>query len=237
MSGQPYTLLFLLLVTALAACGTDRTTETAPVTAAAETRTDPLQAKLDRIFTYDMLGADRAYLKQFTGIPWQTNGDQRTYKVEGCEVGATIPQNSVRALSLKTSDKCTFNLANFHRNWDFVANNMTFGAFDDFSFSSDCLSHCGNAYEPSTYAIREGSHAENFLEIKVSTDEQSREADRAIYEWSSRMETTYGADYILNRRFNCDGQLTEIAQEVLLNERIKVIEIGGDLSVPGCTEF
>ena len=203
-------------------------------------------SKLARIFVPDMLQADLAYLEQITGPAWETykNGKiiYKTYKVDGCEVTATISDDSVSTLGLaKLSSKCTFNLNKFLTNANGklpAPHVMTFGQFDDFNgddgqFWTDCLTMCGNAADPSVYLHWQGPHAENWIEVQLEVVLVDDAAIEASEKWSEAMEKAEGEDWVLETKFNCSRtKYDKIAHKIFRDVRISAITIGYGLDTP-----
>lgn len=185
--------------------------------------------KLSEIFAPDMLGSDLAYLEQITGVAKNTYAETRTkkYKVEGCMVEVQYSlDKTITALGLDLSPQCSFDAAPFlGQSTTLPANQLTFGQLIDGQYYADCLSLCGNAYEPSIYKHYEGAHVDNFLEILVSSV-----SAQGQYEWTQAMVQKEGEDWVNDGKFNCSPQkYNEIAEQFLKQDKIQKITIGYDL--------
>jgi hypothetical protein len=110
--------------------------------------------RLARVFVPDMLTADLPYLEHITGPAWRTSGNSKVYKVDGCEVSATVDNGSVHTLGLVLGPKCTFDLSKFIAGKFPRLHTMTFGQFEALTdggrswFMAPCLSNCGNLADP-----------------------------------------------------------------------------------------
>lgn len=194
-------------------------------------------SKLEQIFTADMIDADVSYLEQFSGPA--RNSDEfmktKTYKVNGCIVTAHLDSNekTVQALTLKTSEKCTFDVNAFFKNTNKPipsANKITFGAFDDSvgggKFFSDCLTGCGNAYDPSVYELVNGSHADNYIDIMIGVIQSTDAGLDASSKWSDIMKQQEGDEWVISNKFNCTDKYDDVARAAFKNVKIDSISIG-----------
>lgn len=196
-------------------------------------------SKLAQIFNGDMLGADVGYLQNITGTPWKTFNDERTYKVAGCIVTATVVDASVRSLGLDLSDQCGIDLTAFNPNWKAQTKRLTFGLFEknvgSGRFYADCLSQCGNAYDPSVYEHYKGSHAENFVEVVLGVQQVDDKSLAAADAWEDAMKAAQGEDYVIDQKFNCEPKFNEAASKAFTNVRPTSIKIGFDLEPASCS--
>lgn len=183
---------------------------------------------LKQILLPRMIGADRAYLEQFTGVARNTYGNRKIYQVQSCELEVTYAGSTVSAMGMDVSEQCTFDLAPFiQEQKPIAAHQLTFGDFDRLmsdhtGYYADCLwSSCGNAYDPAVYSHFSGPHALQFLEIMASTIHGDQ------YILGLLMREQMGDDWVLNGQYNCEsGRYTPKARELFAQEGIKRIEIG-----------
>jgi hypothetical protein len=168
----------------------------------AETSPDAQTSKMAQIFKRDMLGADLAYLQQFTGVARNTEGNRKIYKVEGCEVTATVQDGKVVALRTNVSSSCTFNLNEFWSGGGAqfpVLATLTFGQFDKLvegSFFTDCLEGCGNAADPIVYEYWKGPHANDWIDILLEVGYPSEEYGAASNKWEKAIPKTKEEDHV-----------------------------------------
>lgn len=180
--------------------------------------------KLSQLFTLDMLYSDLAYLEQITGVAKSTDTylGVKHYKVGGCDVEVSYtPDNKITALGLRLTPKCSFNVAPFLGRSDVLpANQLTFNQLDG-NYYASCLYMCGNAYDPPIYKHHEEPHANNFLEVLVS----SVSADN--YAWAETMIKKEGEDWVLDGQFNCDPYKYDATAEQLFGQdKIEEITVG-----------
>ena len=202
----------------------------------------PPQEKLSDVFAPKMLGADLAFFEKVTGPARNTFGDTKTYDFAGCEISAGVASGTVESLSISLSPKCTFDLNPFLPNFAGKIPNlvgMTFGQFDKLSqsqgtFYADCLSECGNAYDPVVYEHWSSSRADGFLEVMLGATQTGDAVLDAADSWQSAMEKAEGADWVQERKFNCAPKHDQVAHEAFRNVAIDQITIGHQLRLPSC---
>lgn len=194
---------------------------------------------ITKIFTPEMIGADRAYLEQFTGVARQTRNDMitpgsivRIYHVNGCDItayfGGNSTEQSVNALAMDVSAPCTFDLAPFIQEEKPVpVHQLTFGDFDQLmghgtQYYADCLGLCGNAYDPAVYSHYSASRALGFVEVMASS---TRVNDTSA--WENIMRAYSGDEWVQERRYNCEPQhYSEQARSLFAKDGLQRIEIG-----------
>ena len=201
------------------------------------------KSKLAQAFDPEMISADLAYFEQVTGPARSTYGNTKTYKVDGCEVTATISDGSVRSLRVDLNHKCTINLNTFLPNFQskFPAlDAMTFGKFDAVSggngqFMADCLTGCGNAADPVVYEHWYGSRANLMLEVMLEVVLDGIPAINAAHKWQAAMEKSEGENWVSATKFNCDRtKYDHIAHQAFRDVKISAITIGYDIETPRC---
>ncbi|WP_148113747.1 hypothetical protein [Saezia sanguinis] len=177
-----------------------------------------------------------AYLEQFTGVARNTDThfNTKTYLVDGCELQAGYADASITALTLTLSPQCAFDLAPFaisQQAEPIPAHTLTFGTFnnlfgDSVTYYADCLTHCGNAYDPATYALHEGPRATGFLEIMVSSTGPYESA----HQWAQVMLEHEGDEWVDETQFNCNPyKYRDVARELYKDQPIEKITIGHEL--------
>lgn len=198
--------------------------------------------KLAQIFDQEMIGADVAYFEQVVGPARNTYDNTKIYKVDGCEVTATISGISVRALRVDLSPQCTFNLNKFLPNFSNrfpPPHVMTFGKFDSITegtgrFYADCLTQCGNAADPVIFEHWYGSRADLFLEVVLEAVLASSPVLSAAHTWKTAMEKIEGENWVIDAKFNCTRKYDAIAHRAFQDVTISAITIGYDVQVPRC---
>ena len=88
----------------------------------------------------------------------------------------SIERGSIRYLHLDLNPECTFDLNKFLDTKLPPPHYMTFGQFDEQEiggrFYADCLTSCGNAYDPSVYEYWQGPHVSQFLEVTLEAAQE-----------------------------------------------------------------
>lgn len=189
--------------------------------------------ELDAVFNGDMLGTNLRYFESVAGIARESWGDQHTYIVDGCQVVAEAPGGSITSLDLDINERCQVDLTSFlgESFAPDISRPLTFGNFmehagEGFYFYSDCLTRCGNAFDPSVYAYWEGPRAAGFINMKLGVELISGEASDAASQWADVMYQQRGEDYVIDTEFNCDRAFDDVAAQLLYNVEITQLTLG-----------
>lgn len=193
--------------------------------------------KLALVFDPEMIDADVAYFERVTGPARQSHGSTRSYKVGGCEVKATIAENSVRSLRMDLGPRCTFDLNKFLPNFSgkFPSlHTMTFGDFDALTrgtgrFYSDCIRWCGNAADPTIMEHWSGSRSDRFLEIMLEVVQVGDSVSDAARTWYDAMERIEGEKWAGEGKWNCTRKYDGMARQAFRKITISSITIGYDV--------
>lgn len=197
-------------------------------------------ATVAEVFNGDMLGTNLRYFESIAGIARQSFNNQHTYRVEGCEIIATVSGDVVNALHLDLSPKCKADIASFigESFTPPASQPLTFGSFraaaGDLSFYGDCLMMCGNAYDPSVYAFWEGARVAGNLEVLLEAKLVGTQAIDAASRWKKDMSRAKGEDWVIDSKFNCERGFDTQAQQHFDTVEVTAITIGSGLQKPGC---
>lgn len=210
----------------------------APLALAAFTQAQA--ATVAEVFNGDMLGTNQRYFESIAGIPRESAGDDHTFRIQGCTLTATISNGSVTAMRLELAPSCQADLTSFIG--DFApapGQPLTFGAFEQaagsaLSYSADCLTMCGNAYDPSVYAAWEGPRVVGFMEVRLEALQVGDAAIDAASAWSEQMTKTMGEDWVIDGRFNCDTRFDQTASQLFQNVPVTAVSIGTGLPGNHC---
>ncbi|QIM49585.1 hypothetical protein G9Q38_10560 [Pusillimonas sp. DMV24BSW_D] len=199
-----------------------------------------IAADVKEVFNGEMLGTTQRYFESVAGIPRQSLGENHTFRVKGCDITATIKGGSVSALHMPLSDTCRADLRSFIGDYAPAATSkLTFGAFaqtsgGDLRYLANCLTMCGNAYDPSAYAHWEGPRAAGFMQVLLEVVLVEDAAYAAASAWGEHMTKAAGEDYVMDTRFNCEARFDDVAAQAFKNVQVTAVTIGHELSVPGC---
>ncbi|MHC5224961.1 hypothetical protein [Ignatzschineria sp. LJL83] len=200
-------------------------------------------SKIEEVFSYDMIGTDLAYLESIIGIARKTNtyNDTKEYVVNGCHLEVGYNGQSIETLSVDLTDRCQFPLKDIISYDETIpSNKVVFGMTGMGTYYADCLYLCGNAYDPAVHELYQGSRAEGFRELLLSSVSDSYEARS---KWRDTMMTKEGEDWVLEGRYNCEPyKYSDVASNALKGEKIDQITIGYNLEARkqlqfGCEEF
>jgi len=203
--------------------------------------------KLAEVFHPEMITADLAYFERVTGPARKTYATTKTatktYKIDGCEVTATVSKGSIRSLRLSLTPTCAFDLNSFLPNYSGAfpsPNALTFGQFDSVSggearFMADCLTGCGNAADPVVFQHWMGGRADQFLEVMLEVPQVDRPALSAANRWQEAMQKVEGESWVQKTKFNCERTKHDaIAHKLFENVKIAAITVGYDIQTPPC---
>ena len=197
-------------------------------------------ATVAEVFTGDMLGTNQRYFESIAGIARESNGNDHKFKVQGCNVTATIEGGNVTRLKLETGPKCPADLTKFVDSYAPAPGKpLTFGAFDESSgggiaYSADCLTMCGNAYDPSVYALWDGPRAVNGMQVLLEVTLTSDESIAAADAWKDQIVKAKGEDFVIDTTFNCDPQFSAGAKKAFASVPVTAVTIGTGLTSLGC---
>lgn len=192
------------------------------------------------VFNGEMLGSNQRYFESVAGIPRESFGDEHKFRVQGCNITATIGGGTVSKLRMELTPKCQADLTQFVGDYAPAPGQpLTFGAFEQssgggLSYSADCLSGCGNAYDPSAYGHWEGPRAVGFMEVLLEVVQVDDQAIEAASTWRDQMIQTMGEDWVMDGGFNCDNQFDPIARQAFQKVQVTAVSIGQELRSPNC---
>jgi hypothetical protein len=197
-------------------------------------------ASVSEVFTGDMLGTNQRYFESVAGIPRESNGNEHVFRVQGCNVTASIVNGNVTSLRLELGPKCQADLTQFISTYaPSPTSPLTVGAFNEssgggMSYAADCLTMCGNAADPVVYALWDGPHAANFRQVKLEVSLTSDAAITAADSWKNQMSKIEGEDYVMDTKFNCDHKYDQAAEGAFKSVQVTAVTIGTELAIPGC---
>lgn len=200
-------------------------------------------SKIEQIFSYDTIGVDVAYIESIIGIARKTDTHYKTknYVVNGCDLVVGYNEQSVETMTVHLTDNCRFNVKDIvSSNESISSDKLVFGLTGPATYYADCITMCGNAYDPSVYELYQGSRAENFRELLLGSAHSDYEA---VSKWREAMVAKEGEDWVMDNRYNCEPQkYSDIAAIALKGEPVDQITIGYNLESRqqlqfGCDEY
>ncbi|MGF6593117.1 hypothetical protein [Pseudomonas sp. 2835] len=198
------------------------------------------QATVAQVFNGEMLGTNLKYFESVAGIARTSFGDTHTYKVQGCEITADAAGGSINDLRLELSPTCKADLSSFIGSFAPAANKpLTIAALHEstggpLEFYADCLEMCGNAADPSVYALWEGPHAVGFTQVLAEVMLTDDAAIAASSKWADEMKKHKGEDFVMESKYNCERSFDPVALQSFKSVAITAVTIGTQLSKPGC---
>jgi hypothetical protein len=197
-------------------------------------------ATVAEVFNGEMLGTNQRYFESVAGIPRESSGDEHKFRVQGCNITATIGGGNVYKLRMEITPQCQADLTQFIGDYAPAPGQpLTFGAFEQssgggLSYSADCLISCGNAYDPSVYGYWVGPHAADYMEVLLEVVQVSDQAIAAGSLWRDQMTQVKGEDWVIDGGFNCDNQFDPVARQAFKDVPVTAVTIGHELRSPSC---
>lgn len=197
-------------------------------------------ASINQVFTPTSLGAQLSTLAPRLGQVTTIQGNDRSYSVDGCVLTLTVVKGFVTAMGLDVGAKCNPDLGDFlASSTPVAAYPQTFGGMarvaGDVDYKSDCLAGCGNAYDPSLYAVVNEFHTNNFINVVFSTPQVGKMAASAGNRWADALSKLEGDDYVVDGTFNCDGKHADLPAKILKDVGITHVAVGTDLDPTPCS--
>ncbi|MBB1595742.1 hypothetical protein [Achromobacter sp. UMC46] len=193
-------------------------------------------ATVKEVFNADMLGTNQRYFESIAGVPRESNGNDHVFRVQQCQITATIGNGKVSALRMELANGCEADLQSFiGEDAPKAGQPVTPGAFGGgLRYTASCLSECGNAVDPSAYALyvapRSAGGMEVLMEMVLAGDKALDAADQ----WEAQMKKAAGQDYVLNRKFNCETRFDSVATAAFKDVPVNAITIGYALPTERC---
>jgi len=169
------------------------------------------------------------------GVSAQEEYGVHSYKVNGCAIDVEVKSDSnktITALSMAPSAACQSALLSdvFKDQKRPNLVNLTFGQLTSVlgaaHYTADCLTLCGNAYNPSMYA----SWGQLVAEV-VLVDDPSIDAS---INWGKAISSKYDRDYVIDNRFNCTKEFDALAAQEFKNIKISKLTLRSNSALPEC---
>lgn len=203
-------------------------------------------SKISQLFQRDMLGSSQQSIEAITGPATNVAFGSHEYLIDGCAVSVVYDANKAQQLGMVLVPNCQFSLASFGSNTN-ASDTLTYGQLRDSlprgalqNFQAGCLSHCGNAEDPTVSAIYQLDEGDSSMEIaplliQLETVQVDGPALTAAAKWAETMQAQEGAEWVDNGEFNCDGRYNELAQGLFDSVPVHSITIGRDIIGESCT--
>ncbi|MGW8463382.1 hypothetical protein [Pseudomonas sp. CLCA07] len=198
------------------------------------------KASVADVFNGKMLGTNLRHFESVAGVARESSGDHHSYEIQGCQITATAGGGTISELRMELSPTCQADLKSFiGESFAPAANKpLTFGNFQqaagELSFYADCLTMCGNAADPSVFALWDGPRAADFRQVLLEVVLVSDQALKASNQWQASMTKVKGEDFVTDTRFNCERDFDAQAQQSFQAVQVTAITIGSELPTPGC---
>lgn len=193
-------------------------------------------ATVKEVFNGDMLGTNQRYFESIAGVPRESFGNDHIFRVQNCQITATIGNGKVTALRMDLAKGCQPDLQSFiGEDAPKVGQPITPGAFGrGLRYTADCLSQCGNAADPSAYALWSAPRSSGAVEVLLEMVLVDGKALDAADQWETQMKEAAGEDYVMNTKFNCETRFDKVAEAAFQDVPATAITIGYDLPTQRC---
>jgi hypothetical protein len=188
--------------------------------------------RLQRLGSINLVGVRLRYLESIIGPAMKVDGGWRTYAVDGCNIRFFAKGGSVKAFSFDTGPDCTLDLSSYYWPIDLSPQSgFTFAQFEksadaaNFTFSSDCIVHCGNAADPTITVHSIGLHSVGFIEYAVTGGDDVDDTA-----WRSSMPDL--SEDSINNSSTCDKRFQSTALMLTKGTKVDEITIGMPVPVP-----
>ncbi|MFJ1302779.1 hypothetical protein ACILG0_22690 [Pseudomonadota bacterium AL_CKDN230030165-1A_HGKHYDSX7] len=197
---------------------------------------NPAQAAVQDVFKGSMLGVNQRYFESVAGIPRESFGNDHLFVVKNCRITATIKNDKVSALNLVMANGCEADLRSFIGDDAPPAGQpITPGAFGSgLRYTASCLAGCGNAVDPSAYALWQAPRSSGGMEVLLEMVLASGKASSAAHAWREHMNKSAGEDYVLQTQFNCETRFDAFATKVFQDVPVSSVTIGYGLPQQKC---
>lgn len=207
------------------------------VVAVTTTASAHAETKLSRIFRYEMIGSQVAYLEKTTGPALSVlqlgDFENREYRVESCKVEAYVNHGVAMGYSLELGPKCNVDLGDIVSRSNVSTKGLTLAKFHadttgDVHARSNCISMCGNAADPSIDFVWSGPHAARNIMVVFSITLSTRSSLDAKDRLLRILRAKENEEYIVDTKFSCDRKYDRAALDIFSNIAINKITVGFD---------
>ena len=194
-------------------------------------------SKLSRVLISDTLGRQINYIEDIVGPAESVSGSWKFYHVDGCLVRLNVDEEgTIRGLRLDISDICDFEWRNMYPNLSSLGSpkNNTIARFMEkagLDYIQGCLALCGNAADPEIDFLRKGSHADNWVNLKVGFADDSLPEIAATNKLADAVTRNLGSDIADDIGSGCDIREKAWALASMSRIKIEYVEFGFDDSM------
>lgn len=210
-----------------------------------QVKVDPITQLQGKLASREAIGLNLEYVVRVSGPAMRITGNQQLFDLQGCKFTLTTDEakQSILGVQLELSKECPVDVGPIiNADKPILAGDLTFGAADKYfrpgDYLSDCLSSCGNAYDPSIYWAAEGSHADGFGKVVLSVPIAEDAVVDAAARWRDAMLKSETEDWVvIETGFNCAPQkYRDAAAHEFSGMRPAFLSFGHSVEAPTCTE-
>ncbi|MBF5007229.1 hypothetical protein [Diaphorobacter caeni] len=210
-----------------------------------QAKADPITQLQTKLASREAIGLNLEYVVRVSGPAMRIMGNQQLFDLQGCKFTLTTDEakQSIQGVQLELSKECPVDVGPLiNADKPILAGDLTFGAADKYfrpgDYLSDCLSSCGNAYDPSVYWSAEGSRADGFVKVVLSVPIAEDAVVEAAARWRDAMLKSEKEDWVvIETGFNCAPEkYREVAAHEFSGMRPAFLSFGHSVEAPTCTE-
>jgi len=200
---------------------------------------DAVPSAMAELFSLEVLGMNLAYVEKLAGPAMRSQMHYHEFKLEGCQFTLKTDDSDKAVVDMEVQITPTCNLplepllGSFADNTPRL-NDLSFNALQETlggAYYADCLTMCGNAYDPSVYMHAEGPRALNFVEFQLRVKLDDDDSIQASNIWEAAMTAGESEDYVMEGRFNCDPyKYREVANQAFANVKPHSLRFGSGLA-------
>ncbi|QIL74149.1 hypothetical protein G7048_27105 (plasmid) [Diaphorobacter sp. HDW4B] len=213
--------------------------------AASQPKKDPIAQLQSMLASREAIGLNLEYVVRVSGQAMRIEGNQQQFDLQGCKFVLTTDdaKQSILGVQLELSRECPVDVGPIlNADKPIRPAELTFGMAEQYfrpgNYLSDCLSMCGNSYDPSIFWAAEGSRADGFGTVVLSVPITGDAVVNAASRWRDAMEKSESEDWIVVQTgFNCAPEkYRDVAVREFSGMHPAYLSFGHSVEYPACSE-
>ena len=198
----------------------------------------PGPAALQALLTVDLLGEEVPYFERQAGPAMKVDETWRTYRIGGCTMDVQPQGTKIIGVPLTLDPNCDVDVSKLVAGeFKFPPlHTLTFGTFQnaigsDVMHAADCLSNCGNRESTDIYAVYEGPHSDDELQVIASAGTYGPPNGDIAAAWTKELRKTHGEQWTDARSYNCGANALDLPA-ILEPIQVATLTIGRGMKLP-----
>lgn len=209
---------------------------------AAPTAVEPAEGEgISKLVALSTIGATKEFAERTLGESTYETPQDAQYMAGGCDVTLNFADDkSISKVSIALKKGCRFDAAQLAglETPLLVDGPITFAQFEklfgDAHYTSPCLRHCGNAYDPYVDAVIGGTRANGVIDVAAHAVFVSDSVLEASNAWEEKLMAKTGEEYVDSTKFNCESAHDDIPRAAFAASNVEAIEFGRELGSSDC---